>query len=94
MAKRKQARRLLRSVGSHEPHKGWTKVRVNARAGATYDGYAKRKIVLSCSRPMPAPQRLQTLLLGLTYNLYRLWHATFCFRMSTEPGQIFVCCLT
>jgi IS5 family transposase len=46
---------------------------------------AKRK--LSCRAPGRCllTQRLQALLLGLAYNLYRLWHAIFLLRMSTEP---------
>ena len=53
----------------------------------------KRK--LSCRAPGRSllTQRRQALLLGLTYNLYRLRHLVFFYSMSTEPACFKIGCL-
>jgi hypothetical protein len=48
----------------------------------------KRKLSARAPGRLLSMQQRQALLLGLSFNLYRLRHRYYLLRMSTEPGQV------
>jgi hypothetical protein len=86
----KRGRKSWRTHGVHaEIHDHFPRRLYRCRVLAeTVFSAAKRKLSCRATGRCLLIQRLRALLLGLTYNLYRLYHATQRLRLPTEPNAL------